>query len=105
MGRVCFFRSGRTLAALKESGKVPSESARFMMLVIGSKRGSRQDFRRKVGMVSREQEALEDFRIAILTSSGVAGAKAESEGGAVGGSTCGEVKGVEEKAEHSLEIF
>ena len=57
-----------------------------MMVVMGSKRESRQDLRRKVGMISRQQEALEDLRIAIFTSSGVAGENDEREGGTNGGS-------------------
>ena len=58
---------------MKELGKIPSERARLMMLVIGSRRESRQDLSRKVGMISSSQEALEDLRIAILTSSVLAG--------------------------------
>ena len=58
MGRLYFLRRGRTEADLKESGKRPSERARLIMLVMGSKRESRQDLIRKVGMISRAQEAL-----------------------------------------------
>jgi hypothetical protein len=36
--------------------------------VIGNTKQSRQDLRRKVGMISREQVALEEERIAVLTS-------------------------------------
>ena len=57
-----------------------------MMLVMGSKRESRQDLRRKVGMISRPQEAFEDLRIVIFTSSGVAGENDEREGGTNSGS-------------------
>ena len=60
MGKLCFLRRGRTEADLNESGKMPSESARLIMLVMGSKRESRHDLIRKVGMMSRAQEALED---------------------------------------------
>jgi len=70
-------RRGRTEADLKESGKIPSERARLIMLVIGSRRESRQDLSRKVGMISRSQEAFDDLRIAILTSSVDAGEKDE----------------------------
>ena len=74
---MCFLRRGRTEADLKESGKIPSERARLMILVIGSRRESRQDLSRKVGMISRSQEAFDDLRIAILTSSVDAGEKDE----------------------------
>ena len=77
MGRLCFLRSGRTEADLKDWGKIPSESARLMMLVIGSRRESRQDLSRKVGMISRSKEALDDLRIAVLTSSAHVGEKDE----------------------------
>ena len=39
-----------------------------MILVIGRIRESRQDLRRKVGMISREQVALDDIKIAFRTS-------------------------------------
>src|SRR6188768_1558965 len=73
VGRLCFLRSGRSEADLKEWGKIPSESARLMMLVIGSRRESRQDLSRKVGMISKAQDEFEDLRIAVLTSSMLAG--------------------------------
>ena len=84
MGRLYFLRRGQTEADLKESGKRPSERARLIMLVMGSKRESRQDLIRKVGMISRAQEALEDLRIAALTSSMFAGEKDERRGGTMG---------------------
>ena len=90
MGRLCFLRSGRTEADLKDWGKIPSESARLMMLVIGSRRESRQDLSRKVGMISRAQEEFEDLRIAVLTSSMLAVEKDERQGGTIGGVVCGE---------------
>ena len=90
MGKLCFLRRGRTEADLNESGKIPSESARLIMLVMGSKRESRHDLIRKVGMMSRAQEALEDLRIAALTSAMLAGEKDERQGGTRGGSICGE---------------
>ena len=74
---MCFLRRGRTEADLKESGKIPSERARLIILVIGSRRESRQDLSRKVGMISRSQKAFDDLRIAILTSSVDAGEKDE----------------------------
>ena len=55
-----------------------------------SKRESRHDLIRKVGMISRAQEALEDLRIAALTSSMFVGEKDERRGGTMGGSMCGE---------------
>ena len=70
-----------TAAILKESGKVPSEMAKLMMVVIGTNKESRQDLRRKVGMMSREDEAEEDERIAFLTSWRSAGGKVEQVGG------------------------
>ena len=69
---------------MNESGKMPSESARLIMLVMGSKRESKHDLIRKVGMISRAQEALEDLRIAALTSSMFAGEKDERRGGTTG---------------------
>ena len=85
-----FLEKGRTEADLNESGKMPSESARLIMLVMGSKRESRHDLIKKVGMMSRAQEALEDLRIAALTSAMPAGEKDERQGGTRGGSICGE---------------
>ena len=75
---------------MKDWGKIPSESARLMMLVIGSRRESRQDLSRKVGIISRSQEALEDLRIAVLTSSVLAGEKDDKRGGIMGASVWGE---------------
>ena len=75
---------------MKDWGKIPSESARLMMLVIGSRRESRQDLSRNVGIISRAQEAFEDLRIAVLTSSMLAGEKGERQGGTIGGIVCGE---------------
>ena len=65
---MCFFRRGETEAILKELGKVPTERARLIMVVIGKTKESRQDLRRKVGMMSRGQDALVDERMAFLTS-------------------------------------
>ena len=71
---------------LKELGKVPSERERFTMLVIGMIIESRQDLRKKVGMMSSVQEALEDLRMTAFTSSGLAGGKLVKKGGTRGGS-------------------
>ena len=105
MGRLCFLSSGRTEADLKEWGTVPSERARLMMLVIGSRRESRHDLSRKVGIISRVQEALEDLRMTILTSSVLAGEKDDRQGGTIGGVVWGETLGLEVKTEQSLMIF
>ena len=75
---------------MNESGKMPSESARLIIFVMGSKRETRHDLIRKVGMMSRAQEALEDLRIAALTSAMLAGVKDERQGGTRRGSICGE---------------
>ena len=55
---------------MKEFGKMPSESARLIMVVIGKTSESRQDFRRKVGIMSKEQEALDDMSMALWISAG-----------------------------------
>jgi hypothetical protein len=70
---------------LKDTGKMPSDRARFIIIVMGCNKESRQDLRRKVGIVSREQVALEDIWIAFLTSSASAGRKDENSGGVVVG--------------------
>ena len=72
------------MTVLKEEGKVPSESERLMMLVIGGRRASMHDFRRFVGMISREQVESEE-RIASRTSRVVAGENSERSGGATKG--------------------
>lgn len=82
---MCFLSKGRTQAILKESGKMPSDSARLMMVVIGGSRESMQDFKRKVGIQSKEQVELEDSRMAFLTSSVLAGVNSEREGGVTEG--------------------
>ena len=61
--------------------KVPSERARLIIVVMGRAKESRQDLRRKVGMKSRVQEALEEERMACLTSWMLAGRKEEQAGG------------------------
>ena len=43
--------------------------------MIGVKRESRQDFKSRVGSISREHEALDDPKMAFRTSSAVAGTK------------------------------
>ena len=53
---------------MKLVGKEPSRKDKFMMLVMGLMRESTQNLRRKVGIVTREQVALEDIIMAWLTS-------------------------------------
>ena len=69
------------MAVLKAVGKNPSWRALFMMVVIGCRRDSRQDFSRKVGIESSEQLAFDEVKIMFLISSGVAGEKAVRLGG------------------------
>ena len=69
------------MAVLNASGKEPSERDKFTRVVIGLIRASRQDFRRKVGMGSKLQVALEEERIALRTSASVAREKVDKEGG------------------------
>ncbi len=73
------------MAVLKADGKVPSESERLMIVVIGGSRESMHDFRSFVGMRSREHVESEEERMALRTSRVVAGEKLERGGGAVGG--------------------
>ena len=60
---------------------MPSEMAKLMMVVIGGNKESRHDLRRKVGMMSSEEVAEEEARIAFLTSRRSAGGKYEHVGG------------------------
>jgi hypothetical protein len=80
------------MACLREDGKMLSDSEKFTMLVMGMSKESRQDFRRKVGMASRVQVALEDCMMAAHTSSLVASGKLDRVGG--GGFGVGSGKGV-----------
>ena len=73
-----------TIAVLKEDGNIPSESERFMILVIGGSRESMHDFRSFVGIRSSEHVEFEE-RIALRTSRVVAGRKSERRGGALEG--------------------
>jgi len=52
-----------------------------MILVIGRIRESRQDLRRKVGIISREQVALDEIKIAFRTSLEVARENSAKTGG------------------------
>ena len=69
------------MAFLKLCGKDPSDKAKLMILVMGSIKESRQDLRRKVGIISREQIAFDERRIAIRTSAGLAEEKVVKGGG------------------------
>ena len=73
------------MAVLKEDGNIPSDSERFMILVIGGSRESMQDFMSFVGIRSREHVEFEEERIALRTSRVVASRKSERGGGAVEG--------------------
>ena len=73
------------MAVLKESGKVPSVMERFIIVVIGIRRESMQDFSSLVGIRSRGQVALVEDRMALRTSSVVAGRNSERGGGGTRG--------------------
>jgi hypothetical protein len=73
------------MAVLKSDGKVPSESERLMIVVIGGSRESLHDFRSFVGMRSREHVESEEKRMALRTSRVVASEASERGGGAVRG--------------------
>jgi len=81
------------MACLKVEGKTLSDSDKFTMLVMGRSSESRQDFKRKVGMTSRAQVALEDCITAARTSSNVAGEKFDKVGG--GGTGVGSSMGLD----------
>ena len=73
---------------MKDVGKVPSVRERFIRVVIGARRESRQDLTSLVGMGSSGQVELEDDRMTRRTSSWDAGDKLRSGGGANGGGGC-----------------
>ena len=52
-----------------------------MILVMGSIRESIQDLRRNVGIVSREQVAFDEIKIAFRTSAELAGENVVKDGG------------------------
>ena len=62
-------RRGRIVAALNVSGNIPSDNDMLIIVVIGCINTSRHDFSKNVGMMSRENVALDDIQIAFLTSS------------------------------------
>ena len=53
---------------MKSDGKTPSERERLIRVVIGSIRASMHDLRRKVGMISRAHEELDDPEMVRRTS-------------------------------------
>ena len=69
------------MAVVNASGKEPAERDKLIRVVIGWIRASRQDFRRKVGIGSKLQVALEQESIVLRTSASVAGEKMDKEGG------------------------
>lgn len=93
------------MAVLDSEGKVPSASAKLMRVVIGWTRVSRHDLSREVGIISREQVALEEFKMALRTSSTVAGEKLVSRGGGKGGGICIEEASQAGNEEESLDTL
>jgi hypothetical protein len=93
LGKECFLRRGRTRADLNSDGKTPSDRQRLMSVVMGCMRASIHDLRRKVGIMSREQEALDDLTIALRTSTVDAGEKERRAGGGVTVGMCGDTFG------------
>ena len=75
-----------------------------MILVIGRIRESRQDLRRKVGIISREQVALDEIKIAFRTSLEVARENSAKTGGIEEGERWGEELTFGTRDEHSLII-
>ena len=69
------------MADLNSSGTMDSEMRRLMRVVIGRRKESRHELRRRVGIRSSEQVASEEDSMAVWTSSIVAGEKVEREGG------------------------
>jgi hypothetical protein len=69
------------IAVLKQAGKIDSLRQRLIKVVIGGRRASRHDLSTVVGIKSSGQDALDEVRIAVLTSSSVARSKCESTGG------------------------
>ena len=76
-----------------------------MILVIGRIRESRQDLRRKVGIISKEQVAFDEIKIALRTSLEVARENSSKAGGIEGGGKWGDKFVFGTKDEQSLIIF
>jgi hypothetical protein len=75
------------------------------MLVMGRMRESRQDFKRDVGMMSKEQVEFEDLRMKFRISRGVARVNEKRVVGGVGGGEYGSKCCETGKEAVSLEIF
>ena len=75
---------------MKSDGKTPTERERLIRMVSISIRASMHDLRRKVGMISRAHEELDDPEMVRRTSSVVVGVKQESKGGVVVEGKCGD---------------
>ena len=72
------------MALLKESGKIPSNSDKLIIVVIGISKESMADFKSLVGIRSRSHVEFDAENIAFLTSSVLAGINIAREGGGVG---------------------
>lgn len=102
-----FFIRGVRTAFFIKLGKVDSVRDRFINVVIGTSKESRQAFRSCVGIESREQVALEEDKIADRTSSIVAGEKSVRMLGENGGGGCSELSELQNGGnfEHSTVIL
>ena len=76
-----------------------------MILVIGRIKESRQDLRRKVGIISREQVAFDEIKIAFRTSLEVARENSDKTGGIEDSGKWGEELTLGTRDEQSLIIF
>ena len=65
------------MAVLTEDGKVPSESEKLMIVVIGGSREIMHDFRSFVDIRSRKHVESEKQRIALWITSFKAGTKSD----------------------------
>ena len=72
------------MALLKEDGNIPSESERFMILMIGGSRESMHDFRSFVGIRSSEHVEFEEER-SIADFKGGSWQKIRKKRGSIGG--------------------
>ena len=73
------------MAVLKAPGKEPTARDKFISVVIGLIRASRQAFKRKVGIESKLQVALDEETIILRTLASVAREKMDKEVGVRGG--------------------
>ena len=86
-GRDVFLRSGLTCSCLKSSGNIPEHNDVFIIFVIGLISESRHAFNSVVGNGSRSHDLFGEEMIIFLTSSIVAGVKADCGEFICGGST------------------